>query len=108
MPLGNERATVQAPFLRYAQEAGWTYLSPDEALACAGPTSPILLPVLVQQLQKLNPGAVDHRLAEDVARAFCRVKPNIEGNLVAWEYLKNLQTVFVETERRERNRPTFQ
>ncbi len=102
--LGSERPTVQSPFIRYAQEAGWTYLSPDEALRLRpGPMSPILLPVLVQQLQKLNPGVVDHRRAEDVARAFCRVKPNIEGNLVAWEYLKGLQTVFVETERRERN-----
>jgi hypothetical protein len=63
----------------------------------------VLLPVLVQQLQKLNPGVVDQCRAEDVARAFCRVKPNVEGNLAAWEYLKGLKTVFVETERRERN-----
>ncbi len=104
MPIASERGAVQNPFLRYAQEAGWTYLSPDEALRLRpGPTSPILLPVLVQQFQKLNPGVVDQRRAEDVARAFCRVKPNIEGNLAAWEYFKGLKTVFVETEKRERN-----
>src|SRR6516225_11908611 len=104
MALGSERGTVQNPFLRYAVEAGWTYLSPDDALRLRpGPTSPVLFPVLVQQLQKLNPGVVDQRRAEDVAKAFCRVQPNKEGNLAAWEYLKGLRTVFVETEKRERN-----
>src|SRR5437588_11106761 len=99
MVLGSERGAVQNPFIRYAVEAGWTYLPPDEALRLRpGPTSPVLLPVLLSQLQKLNPGVVDHRRAEDVARAFCRSLPTIEGNLAAWEYLKGLKPVFVETE----------
>jgi type I restriction enzyme R subunit len=102
--LGSERGAVQNPFIRYAVEAGWTYLSPEDALRLRpGTTSPILRPVLVQQLQRLNPGVVDARRAEDVAGALCRVKPTIEGNFAAWEYLKGLKTVFVETERRERN-----
>jgi len=51
MPLGNERAAVQNPFLRYAQEAGWTYLTPDEALNLRrGITSPILDAVFIAQL----------------------------------------------------------
>ncbi len=104
MTLGSERGAVQNPFIRYAVEAGWTYLSPDDALRLRpGPTIPILLPVLVQQLQRLNPGVVDARRADDVAKALCRVKPSIEGNLAAWEHLKGLKTVFVETEKRERN-----
>lgn len=32
MALGAERPTVQSPLVRYATQAGWTYLSPDEAL----------------------------------------------------------------------------
>jgi type I restriction enzyme R subunit len=104
MSLGSEKTAVQNPLVRYAREAGWTYLPPDEALRLwPGDTSPILRPVLVAQLQWLNPGVVDLGRAEDVARALCRVKPNIEGNRAAWEYLKGLRTVFVETERRERN-----
>jgi type I restriction enzyme R subunit len=104
MPLGTEKSAVQNPFVRYAVEAGWTYLSPDEAMRLRpGPASPVLLSVLVQQLQKLNPGVVDQRRAEDVAKALARIKPNIEGNFAAWEYLKGLKTVFVETENRERN-----
>jgi len=59
MTLASERGAVQNPFLRSAQEAGWTYLAPDDALSLRpGPTSPILLPVLVQQLPHLNPGVL--------------------------------------------------
>jgi type I restriction enzyme R subunit len=69
MPLGSERGAVQNPFLRYAVEAGWTYLTPDDALRLRpGPGSPVLLPVLVQQLQRLNPGVVDLRRAEAARR----------------------------------------
>src|SRR4051812_22392944 len=104
MSLGNERYAVQNPFVRYAQEAGWKYLSPDEALRLRpGPESPVLLPVLAAQLQKLNPGVVDPQKAEELARAFCRVPATAEGNLAAWEYLKGLRTVFVAAEKRERN-----
>ena len=104
MPLGGERAAVQNPFLRYAEEAGWTYLSPEAALNLRrGITSPVLDAVLIQQLQRLNPGVMDAQRAEDTARRIARVRPNIEGNLDAWEYLKGLKTVFVEEQRRERN-----
>ena len=95
---------VQNPFIRYAVEAGWTYLSPEEALNLRrGLTSTVLDSVLVEQLQRLNLGVVDHLRAEDVVKRLVRVRPSIEGNLDAWEYLKGLKTVFVETEKRERN-----
>lgn len=104
MALGGERRAVQDPLLRYAEEAGWTYLSPDEALRLRGGKTGLLLnDVLVTQLQKLNPGVVDRTKAEDVVKRLLRVSPSIEGNLDAWEYLKGLKTVFVETENRERN-----
>ena len=56
MPLGSESNSVQRPFIRYAVEAGWTYLSPDEALNLrqGGVTSPVLDVVLLGQLAKLN------------------------------------------------------
>ena len=31
MALGSELGAVQNPFVRYAREAGWIYLSPDQA-----------------------------------------------------------------------------
>lgn len=105
MSLGSEGGAVQNPFIRYAQEAGWTYLPPEEALRLRGGEEvPVLQAVLVDQIQRLNPGVVDSAAkAEEVVERLLRVRPSIEGNLEAWEYLKGLKTVFVETERREKN-----
>jgi len=104
MTLGSERSSVQNPLIRYAVEAGWDYLPPDEALRLRrGAESPVLHEVLIQQLQRLNPGVVDLQRAERVVNRLIRVRPSIEGNLEAWEYLRGLRTVFVEEERRERN-----
>jgi type I restriction enzyme R subunit len=68
-----------------------------------GITSPVLDSVLLAQLQRLNPGVVDLARAEQIRERLVRVRPSIEGNLDAWEYLKGLKTVFVESEKRERN-----
>jgi type I restriction enzyme R subunit len=105
MTLGAEGFAVQRPLVKYATEAGWTYLSPDDALRLrvGGVMSPVLDAVLIEQLQRLNPGIVDSQRALDTVKRFVRVRPTIEGNLDAWEYLKGLKTVFVESEKRERN-----
>src|ERR1035441_7292402 len=105
MVLGSEPGAVQRPFVRYAVEAGWQYLSPGEALNLrqGGVTSPVLDTVLLGQLAKLNPGIVNTARAQDIVRRLVRVRPSIEGNLDAWEFLKGLKTVFVDTERRECN-----
>ncbi|MFQ5873576.1 MAG: type I restriction endonuclease subunit R, partial [Dehalococcoidia bacterium] len=98
------RPAVQDPFVHYTIEAGWKYLPPKEAERLRrGREGVILHEVLIHQLQRLNPGVVDHQIAEEVVRRLERVRPAIEGNLRAWEYLKGLGTVFVEIERRERN-----
>jgi type I restriction enzyme R subunit len=105
MSLRSERRTVQNPLIRYAMEVGWTYLPPEEAERLRrGVDSPILWDVLIGQLQRLNPGVIDSPArAEEVARRLIRVPPSIEGNLEAWEYLRGLKTVFVPSEKRERN-----
>jgi len=104
MRLGEEQGAVQNPFLRYAEEAGWTYLAPEEAQNLRrGLGSPVLDSVLIDQLQRLNPGVVDNLRAEAIRDRLVRVRPAIEGNLAAWEFMKGLKTVFVETEKRERN-----
>jgi type I restriction enzyme R subunit len=102
--IGSERAAVQNPFLRYARDAGWTYLSRDEALRLRrGETGLLLHDVLVDRLQRLNGEVMNAGRAESVAVNLSRLPPTIEGNLAAWEYLRGLKTVFVESERRERN-----
>ena len=102
--LGNERLAVQNPLLRYAEQAGWTYLPRDEALRLRrGETGLVLHQVLVEQLQRLNPGVVDLARAEEIVRRLSRVPPTVEGNLDAWEYLRGLKTVFVDADKQERN-----
>ncbi|WP_169238854.1 type I restriction endonuclease subunit R [Candidatus Roseilinea sp. NK_OTU-006] len=105
MTLASERHTVQNPLIRYAVEAGWEYLPPDEALRMrGGEEKPFLHPVLVEQIQRLNPGVVTEAAqSEEVIRRLLTVRADIEGNREAWEYLKGLKTVFVQAERRERN-----
>ncbi|MBO9382440.1 MAG: HsdR family type I site-specific deoxyribonuclease [Roseiflexus sp.] len=105
MTLASERRVVQNSLIRYVEEAGWTYLSPEDALRLRhGPEQPFLHDVLIAQLQRLNPGVVTsaEQAAEVIARLM-RLRPDIEGNREAWEYLKGLKTVFVQAERRERN-----
>ncbi|HJQ94767.1 MAG TPA: type I restriction endonuclease subunit R [Acidimicrobiia bacterium] len=104
MSLSSEAAAVQHPMVRYATDMGWDYLSPEEAVRLRrGEASPILWEVLIDQLQRLNPETVDLDRAEQVAKGLVQVKPTIEGNLDAWEYLRGLKTVFVPAESRERN-----
>lgn len=104
MSLRSERNIVQEPLIRYATEAGWTYISPEDALRLRrGQPGPILWNTFIEKVQTLNPDTVDHLKAEEIASHLIRVPPNIEGNLQAWEFLKGLKTVFVATEKRERN-----
>lgn len=104
MSLSSERQTVQAPLIRYATEAGWEYVNPQEALRLRrGESGIIFHEVLVDRLQRLNPGIVDHSKAQEIIRQIVGIKPNIEGNRDAWEYLRGLKTIFVETEKRDRN-----
>ena len=102
--LGGERGSVQNPVIKYAMEIGWEYLSPEEALRLRGGTTGFVFKELfINQMQALNPDFMNQELAEELIKRLERIPPNIEGNLVAWEYLKGLRTVFVPDENRERN-----
>jgi type I restriction enzyme, R subunit len=105
MTLGAERRAVQNPFIKYATEAGWTYLKREDALVLrnGGVESPLLDAVFVDYVHRLNPGIVTSDKVHDLAKQLRRVKPTIDGNFDAWKFLKGLRTVFVEAEKRERN-----
>jgi len=104
MVFGSERHVVQNPLIHYAVEAGWVYLPAEEALRLRrGEESPLLWEVFINQLQRLNPGVVDHLAAEELGKRLVRVPPNIQGNLVVWEHLRGMGRVFVPAERCERN-----
>lgn len=102
--LGGERGAVQNPLIRYASEVGWKYLTPETAFQFRGGESGLLLQeVFLSQVQHLNPGVVDHVLAGQLANRLVRIPPRIEGNLESWEHLRGLKTVYVPSEKRERN-----
>jgi len=104
MAIGGEWGSVQKPMVRYAQEVGWELISPEEALNLRrGEESHILWDVFLLQVQKLNPDFVDRQTAEDLGKRLTKLRPDIEGSLQAWEYLKGLKTVFHQEEKRERN-----
>jgi len=118
--LGGERFSVQKPLIGYIEvpsaeyktsdgkkaflDLGWEYISPDEAMRLrGGKTGFIFRALFINQMQKLNQGGIRDLLAEELIKGLERIPPSIEGNLVAWEYLKGLKTVFVPNEKRERN-----
>jgi len=102
--LGGEKRAVQNPLIKYATEIGWDYVDPDEALALrGGKTGLVFKELFNNQIQNLNQDIMDESLTNELIRKLERIPPNIEGNLIAWEYLKGLKTVFVTDEKRERN-----
>lgn len=102
--LPGERGAVQNPLIAYAVEAGWTFVSVDEALRLRqGEEGLALNEVAAGQLQKLNPGVVDLNRAMELIKRIARVPPTIEGNLQVWELLRGLRTVHIPEENRERD-----
>lgn len=100
----SEAATVQSPFVKYATEAGWTYLTPAEAERLRGGTDGLLLrEVFLERVQALNAGVVDFTLAEELARRLMQVRPSLEGNMKAWELLAGLDSVYDPVGKRQRN-----
>jgi len=102
--LGSERGAVQNPLIKYAGDIGWEYVSPDEALRLrGGRTGFVFKEFFINQMQELNPDFMNQEMADELIKRLERIPPNIEGNLISWEYLKGLKTIFVPNEKRERN-----
>jgi type I restriction enzyme R subunit len=100
----SERSAVQFPMIKYAEQIGWQYLKPEEALQLrGGETGLYLNEVLEAQLMRLNPGIVDAGRAADIVRQLNLLKPTIEGNRDALSWTRGEGSVFVPDERRERN-----
>ncbi len=104
MSFATEGGAVQNPFIRYAIEAGWTYVSPDQAREMRGGTDGLLFKdVFLERVQALNAGVVDIAKAQDIAARLGRVRANLEGNLEAWEFLAGFKTVYDTAQKRELN-----
>ncbi len=101
--LGGERASVQNPLIKYSTEIGWTYVNRDNALNMRGGESGLIFKdTFISQMHELN-DFLNYELSEEVIKRLESIPPNIEGNLLAWEYLKGLKQVFVPEEKRERD-----
>jgi type I restriction enzyme R subunit len=99
-----ERSAVQNPMLKYAQEIGWEYVKPEDALAMRGSDTGLYFSgILEAQLIRMNPGVVDLSRTPDILRRLNLLKPTIEGNREAHSWMRGEQSVFVPDENRERN-----
>ena len=102
-PIGGEKGAVQNPLIQYATAIGWTYISPENAIALrGGETGVVFKDIFISQVQKLN-DFLTQLLADELIKKIEAIPPTIEGNLTAWEYLKGIKTIFVPNEKRERN-----
>lgn len=100
----SERSAVQNPMLKYAQEIGWEYIKPEDALALRGSDTGLYFSgILEAQLIRLNPSVVDMSRTADILRRLNLLKPTIDGNREAHSWLRGEQSVFVPEENRERN-----
>jgi type I restriction enzyme, R subunit len=85
-------------------EINWTCsTSIDDALTLkGGETGIVFRETFISQIQKLNP-FMSPDLTGELIKRMEAIPPTIEGNLLAWEYLKGLKQVFVPDEKRERD-----
>ena len=102
--LGTESVTVQHPLTRYACDAGWAIVPQEQATAFRrGESGLFFYDLLKQKLQDLNPGVVTPERADQVIHKLESVRNNIEGNSEILAWLRGERSLFIESERRQRN-----
>ncbi|HOK46040.1 MAG TPA: HsdR family type I site-specific deoxyribonuclease [Bryobacteraceae bacterium] len=102
--ISSERATVQNPLVEYVQEIGWAYVSPDQALTLRrGESGTLFYQTLRDKLISLNPGVVTVANADEIVARIESVRNNIEGNAEVLAWLRGERSVYVESEKRQRN-----
>ena len=118
--LGSEKSAVQDTLISYVREASaqytsskgdpitlhldWKYVNREDAARMRyGERGLVFRDIFVRQIQKLNPQFMDDLLAGELIKQLEQLPANIEGNLLVWEYLKGLRSIFVSREKRERN-----
>ena len=80
------------PCCSYAEQIGWQYVNPPEALRLRGDETGLYVSdILMSQLQKLNPGVVDPSRASEILRKLNLLRPSIEGNRDALSWLRGEQ-----------------
>ena len=100
----SERASVQDPMIKYADEIGWKPVSQSEAMQMRrGDTGLYFIDVLKAQLMKLNRGILDESRCGEIVRQLTLLNPTLEGNQDALSWLRGERSIFVPDEDRYRN-----
>jgi len=102
--LAVESTTVQSPLLRYAAEAGWTPIPPSDAVKLRqGEAGTMFYGLVEKTLLKLNPGIVTTENVAEIVRRIEGVRNSIEGNAEILAWLRGERSVYVPSEKRQRN-----
>lgn len=100
----SERAAVQDPMLKYADEIGWKSVSRSEAMGMRhGDTGLFFIDVLKTQLMRLNGRILDKSRCDEIVRQLNLLRGTLEGNRDALSWLRGERSIFVPDENRERN-----
>lgn len=82
MFLGSERKAVQEALVGYAEEVGWEYVPPEEALRLRGGERGLIFrEIFREQLVKLNNGFFEPHYADDPIKKLEKLPSGIKGNL---------------------------
>ncbi len=102
--MSDERQNVQLPLIEYAQQVGWLYLNPREALQQRrGVGGRFLRDTLEAQLLRLNPGVLNAQRVGEVLQRLSQLRTTIEGNRDALAWFHGRMSVYVSEVRRELN-----
>ena len=102
--LGTESVTVQHPLTRYARDAGWTIIPQEKATTFRrGESGLFFYDLLKQKLQELNPDVITPERADEVIQRLESVRNNIEGNSEILAWLRGERSLYIESEKRQRN-----
>jgi type I restriction enzyme R subunit len=104
----SERSAVQNPMLAYAEAMDWRRITASQALEWReGEKGLFFGNVLREQLLALNPGIVAQDNVDEIIRQLGLIKPTIQGNQAALSWMKGEQSIFLHSEKRERNVVVF-
>ncbi|TAN04238.1 MAG: HsdR family type I site-specific deoxyribonuclease [Rhodanobacteraceae bacterium] len=102
--LALESTTVQFALVEHAAAVGWVKVTPEAALARRGGEGGLFFrDELEAALLRLNPGVVTVAEVPGIVSRLEAIPASIEGNREMLDWLRGLKSIFVESEKRQRN-----
>ena len=102
--LSTESKTVEEPLIKYAEQAGWKYVSPKEAISLRkGETGKLFYSVLRESLIKLNASFLNDRNVDGLVQKIDNISDTMEGNKENLNWARGQKTFFDEKEKKNRN-----